>query len=261
MKKKASIIMSILFSLCFVGCNAVGSGKISSPESETNKSSVSQGNFMETKESESTNNKNSSIGTKEGENESIYIHVFTKEEMKTEPEIEEYDFKKAQKLGEVQELQGMLPGASEGTWYIVVIEGVEYYYGKYDSQEIEDMTLYGYAIIDDQHALANGLSVGMTENDVLEQYPNMAVIDFEGNDIYKKVTGYLGWNGTAYPRSYAGMDSNWEYDGEYYEWTNQFDYVMVADIDIGEDTLPRYVALLMKNKAVAAITFYYPTAG
>lgn len=225
MKKKAAVLMSILFSLCLVGCSVEG-------ESEA-----------------------------DSKNEPISMHVFTKEDMDITPEIEEYSFKEAQELGKVQKLQGTLPGASEGTWYIVAIEGVEYYYGKYASQNPEDITLYGYAIINGQHALANGLSVGMAENDVLGQYPDMAVIDFEGNAIYEKVTGYLGWNGTAYPRSYAGMDSSWEYDGEYYEWTDQFDYAMIADIKIEEDTLPMYVALLMKDKAVAAITFYYPTAG
>jgi hypothetical protein len=58
------------------------------------------------------------------------------------------------------------------------------------------------------------------------------------------------------------MDDEWDYDGEDYYWENQFDYIMLADIDLGtDDTLPSYVGLLMKDDTVSAITFYYPTAG
>lgn len=98
--------------------------------------------------------------------------------------------------------------------------------------------------------------------EIREQYPDMAVMDFEGNYLDKKVTGHQGWNGSAYPRSYVGMDEDWEYDGKDYKWTDRFDCVMIADIDPGtEDELPVYLALLVKDDVVAAITFYYPTAG
>lgn len=53
----------------------------------------------------------------------------------------------------------------------------------------------------------------------------------------------------------------WEYNGKDYKWSNQFDCIMIADIDLGEtDTLPVYLGLLVKDEKVAAITFYYPTA-
>ena len=58
------------------------------------------------------------------------------------------------------------------------------------------------------------------------------------------------------------MDVDFEYKGEDYFWINQFEYIMVADIDFGKsDGLPRYVALLMTGDTIAAITFYCPTAG
>lgn len=155
----------------------------------------------------------------------------------------------------------MLPGTSEGTWYIIVIEGIEYYFGKYDFQEPKDTCLFGYSIISNQYVLSNGLSVGMTADDILKLYPNMAVMDFEGNDMYQKVTGHQGWNPVSYPRSYVGMDDDWEYNDKIYYWENQFDYVMIGDIDSGTvDSLPVYIGLFIKDNIVTAITFFHPTA-
>ena len=58
------------------------------------------------------------------------------------------------------------------------------------------------------------------------------------------------------------MDDEWDYKGEDYYWENQFDYIMIADINLGNyDTLPLYVGLLIKDDEVSAITFYNPTAG
>lgn len=36
---------------------------------------------------------------------------------------------------------------------------------------------------------------------------------------------------------------------------------MIAEVEQPLDTLPVYVALMMKDDIVSAITFYYPTAG
>lgn len=194
--------------------------------------------------------------------QSVPVHVFSEDDMLLSPEITEYNFKTAQQTGNVQKLEGMLPGSDEGTWYIVEIEGIEYYYGKYDEQEEKETVLFGYSIISDQYSLANGISVGMTKEELLLDYPDMAVTDFEGNCLGQEVSGYQGWNGILYPRSYIGMDREWEYGGKDYIWTDQFEYVMIADIDLGEsDMLPKYVALLMKDDTVAAITFFNPTAG
>lgn len=200
------------------------------------------------------------------------IHNFEQDEVLIAPEILEYSFEEAVKIGEVQELDGVLPGADLGTWYTVTIEGVEYYYGRYgeipsyySKYDIawEEYQLFGWSIVNDTYELANGIKIGMKEENILEQYPDMAVIDFEDNSIYGIDYGFMGWNGIAYPRSYEGMDSNWDYQGnDYYKWTDQFDYIMVADINFNTiDILPQYLGLLIKDNTVAAITFYYPTAG
>lgn len=189
----------------------------------------------------------------------VKIHVFTQEDMAVTPEIKEYDFAAAQEVGITEELQGWLPGTAEGTWYVIEIDGIEYYYRKYDYSE--DITLFGYSIISDRYSLANGITVGMKQEEILAEYPDMAVMDFEDNYLQREVTGHHGWNNVAYPRSYIDMDDEWDYNGEDYYWEDQFDYIMIADIDLGTyDTLPIYVGLLMKEDTVSAITFYYPTA-
>ncbi|MCH5333632.1 MAG: M56 family metallopeptidase [Agathobacter sp.] len=197
----------------------------------------------------------------------LLIYNFQQEDVAVIPEVPKYSYEDAVQSGEVWKIDGMFPAMGTGTWYIVDVDGVEYYYGKNDTSDPENNDyeayfLYGWSIVDDSYELANGIKVGMKESEILEQYPNMAVIDFEGNFIYDKVTGFMGWNGGCYPHSYVGMDSDWNYEGKDYLWTDQFDYIMIADIDLnGADALPIYLGLLIKDHVVAAITFYYPTVG
>ena len=197
----------------------------------------------------------------------LTIYSFQQEDIAVIPEVQEYSYEDAVQKGEVWEIDGMFPATGTGTWYIVNIDGVEYYYGGHGTLDPENnyydkYFLYGWSIVDDSYELANGIKVGMNESEILKQYPNMAVIDFEGNFIYDKVTRFMGWNGGLYPNSYVGMDSDWNYGGKDYSWTDQFDYIMIADIDLNNvETLPIYLGLLIKNHVVAAITFYYPTAG
>ncbi|MBD5479676.1 MAG: hypothetical protein HDR14_10365 [Lachnospiraceae bacterium] len=196
------------------------------------------------------------------ENEPAMIQTFTESDVAVIPVIEEYDFAAAKGMGSMQQIRGMLPGTGEGVWYMVSIDGVEYYYGKYDHTDAEGADYFGYAIFSSSYSRQNGISVGMTMEEVLEKYPNMAVMNFDGSYLDKEVTGHQGWNPIAYPRSYVGMDADWDYAGKDYQWSDQFDCIMIADIDLGaEDTLPLYLALMVKDHAVAAITFYYPTAG
>lgn len=192
------------------------------------------------------------------ENLSI-IQVFTPEEIEVTPKIAEYDYESACELGEVSQMRGMLPGMGEGTWYSIEIDGVEYFYATYDyfPNKIE---LFEYAIVSDEYSLANGMSVGMTKSELLERYANMAIEDTEGNTL-NGMTGYMGWSNAWYPRSFIGMEEEWNYGEEKnYHWDSQFDYIMIADVEQEPDTLPLSVALMMKDDVVAAITFYYPTA-
>ena len=88
----------------------------------------------------------------------------------------------------------------------------------------------------------------------------MAIQDMEDN-ILNGVIGCLGWNPAAYPRSRVCMDEKLGYvDRKDYCWADQFDYMIIANVEQPLDTLPIYVALMMKDDTVSAITFYYPTA-
>lgn len=191
--------------------------------------------------------------------EPISVQVFTLEDVEVVPEIAQYDYEDACGRGEIHQLYGLLPGASEGTWYTITIAGVEYYYAGYDGFP-DKVELMGYAIVSDEYSLENGISVGMTKSEVLKRCPAMAILDTEGNTL-NEVAGHMGWNPSAYPRSSLGMDEKWEYVGKQdYDWANQFDYIMVAEVEQAQDSLPLYVALMMEGDAVSAITFYYPTA-
>ena len=55
----------------------------------------------------------------------------------------------------------------------------------------------------------------------------------------------MRWNRTAYPQN----------------WTDEFDYMLVAEIEDNIDNLPQVLALMIKGESVQAITIYAPTAG
>ncbi len=190
----------------------------------------------------------------------VNIQILTPEDVKVTPEIVEYDYESACKTGEVRQMRGLLPGMGEGIWYTVTVDGVEYYYARYDDSA-DKTELFGYAIVSAEYSLANGISVGMTKKEVIELCPAMAMLDTEGNAL-NEVVGHMGWNSVTYPHSSIGMDEKLEYvDGKDYYWENQFDYIMIADVEQTPDSLPLYAALMMKDDAVSALTFYYPTAG
>ncbi len=187
------------------------------------------------------------------------IQLFTLEEVQVTPQITEYDYESACELGEELQMRGMLPGAGEGIWHTIEIDGVEYFYGTYDSSP-DKTELLEYAIVSEKYSLENGISVGMTKSELLARYPNMRIEDTERN-LSDSIADWIWWNNTAYPRSPIGLDEEWNYGGEeYYYWDSQFDYIMIGDIEQEPDTLPLSVALMMKDDIVKAITFYYPTA-
>lgn len=169
------------------------------------------------------------------------------------PEIGSLSYEEAAGRGVVEEYDdeagGMLPGLDSGTWYSVMVGGVEYFYGKPDGKfdgkpdEGQDQSdggyeLYSWAVWDDSHRLANGLKVGMTRDEVLAVCPNLRTIGFEPE-------GFPTWNGTAYPD----------------HWTDAFDEIMIANIEDGVENPPVFLALMMKDDKVLAITKYLPTAG
>ncbi|MBP3610123.1 MAG: hypothetical protein J6J42_07305 [Lachnospiraceae bacterium] len=189
------------------------------------------------------------------------IQVFLPEEVAVVPKVVFYDFEEVSENNIYHQIYGLLPGLAFGNWYTVRINGVEYYYALADHRQTEPAYFYGYSLIDENYSLANGISVGMTVEEILDLYPNVAIVNFDNEFIGEKVWRFAGWNGIAYPYSPIDFDPNYKYNNQDYDWTNQFDYIIAADIQRPADTLPIHLGLLIKDNKIAAITFYYPTAG
>lgn len=126
-------------------------------------------------------------------------------------------------------------GDADGTWRSLVQDGVEYMYGPNPSEG--DYVFSSWALRDGSHVLANGLKVGLTEDEALAICPSMVRIGFDGE-------GYPAWNGKCYPLT----------------WTDEFHYMLVANIEDNEDNLPIFLGLMIKDGKVCAITKYAPTA-
>lgn len=188
------------------------------------------------------------------------LHSFKQEEVASVPEVQIYSFENAKELGQSWEICGFASGDS-ATWHIIEIEGVEYFYVEHVKNGQMVTELYNYAILGEQYSLANGFRVGDPVEEIFTRYPNMAKIYFQ-DDYITSLKGCLGWSGTTYPHSHVGWDENYEYvDGDY-NWTNQFDYAIVGNVVRDNDIeAPLYVALLVKDEFVEAITFYSPTDG
>lgn len=155
------------------------------------------------------------------------------------PEMELLTYEEAENRGTVREWEDeMLPGAGLGVWNSVTVDGVTYFYGKYDHGEKEDYALFSWVLQDDSRQLANGLKVGMSRQEALKVCPQMVQIGFEGE-------GWPAWNGNAYPD----------------DWTDMFDDILIANIENQKEDPPVFLALMMKSDQVVAITQYEPTAG
>lgn len=90
------------------------------------------------------------------ENEFTMIQIFMESDVSVFPAIGEYNFRTDKDKGLMRELRGVLPCVAEGFWYIVLIDGVEYYYAKYDPKDSEKADYFGYAIFSNEYSLQNG---------------------------------------------------------------------------------------------------------
>lgn len=187
------------------------------------------------------------------------VQVFTKNEMvATNPVPDYYTLDALSEQGTVRTVKGILPGAAPGTWYIAANRGVVYYWGCYDGQSVEDAELYSYAIFNEDYPLANGIKVGMSKEEILDLYPDMACVEIKGETYEEDSAWNLGFVGVCYPHSLSGDDENLNYQGKkYWRWQEQFEECLLAEI-AGETRQGRALALalMIRNDKVEAITFY-----
>ena len=188
------------------------------------------------------------------------LHSFKQAEVACVPEVQIHSFENAKELGQSWEIYGSASG-TPATWHIIEIEGIEYFYVEHELNGQMVTELYNYAISGEQYSLANGIRVGDPAEEIFTRYPNMAKIYFQ-DEYITLPKGCLGWSGATYPHSNVGWDENYEYINGDYNWTNQFDYAIVGNVVRDNDIeAPLYVALLVKDEFVVAITFYSPTDG
>ncbi len=255
MRKKCISLLVILVGVACIGCNSSKSSNSTNSGDGTAITQVLERNSITTQPSSTVI---------EEQQEPLPLHIFAKEEVEVIPAVPKYEFSEACQLGKLQKIEGDMPGTGLGTWYTVEIDGVEYYYAEYEtySGAEKEVVWYGYSVISDTYSLQNGIKVGMSMEELLELYPGVAVIDVENGGAKNNVKCGMGWNNTAYPHSYMGTDSSWDYNGVDYRWENQFDEILIADTDyLTEYGLPFSIAFLIKDDVIAAFTFYYPTAG
>lgn len=192
------------------------------------------------------------------------VQVFAKNEVLATNPVPAYTLNQLQTIGTVRTMQGVLPGAAFGTWYMAEWQGIAYYFACPEGEDDKQAELYSYAIFSNEYPLANGIQVGMTKEEVLALYPELTEV------VITEETGYLesesssfGFDTSCYPRSYSGNDEKLDYmDKKVLYWHDQFDGCLLAKID-GETRNGRAMALalMLKNNQVEAITFYCQNDG
>lgn len=191
-------------------------------------------------------------------------HIFAKNDVLATNPVPAYTLAQLQQLGTVRTVQGILPGAAYGTWYIAAYQGVVYYFGCLEEKEETQAKLYSYAIFSEDYPLANGIQVGMTKEEILALYPDMAEILITKETAYPENESFsLTFVSDCYPRSYSDEDATLNYqDSTVWFWHDQFDSCLLAEID-GETHSGRAMALalMLKNNQVSAITFYCTNDG
>ncbi len=215
--------------------------------------------FLTTPKKETGSGLELPIGVGETDNNLTSTHVFERNEVTlTKPVPDYYTLDALMKIGTIRTIQGILPGASPGTWYIAENRGIVYYFGCPEGKSTENAELYSYAVFDEEYPLANGIKVGMSKEEILARYPNMAIAKINGESYEENQAWDLGFDGNCYPHSHSGDDAYLNYQGkEYWHWQDQFDYCLLAEID-GETRQGRAMALalMMREDKVEAITFY-----
>lgn len=162
---------------------------------------------------------------------------------------------KALTYDEALDVGGEVTDVTEGTfagsgavWYTVRAEGTEYFFREVTAPgetPALSRTAENYAVVGSEYALKCGIKVGTAVEEVLRMYPDMAETDLSDGESswLDKYACYGFHEGAGYPNG----------------WKGQFDSALLANVEYGEE-LPLYLALMIKEDKVAAITFYYPTA-
>ncbi|HKM34773.1 MAG TPA: hypothetical protein VJY54_08530 [Lachnospiraceae bacterium] len=181
--------------------------------------------------------------------ESTSLHLFTLDEVTYTPEISDYSSMDLVDIPTETIYENGIFAGSPCSWQAFEENGIYYMFAVFEEQEIG---FTQYVILSDEYTAPCGIKVGMSEDEVLNLYPNISVVNFDGEWI----AGYnssLGFNGSGFPREY-------DIDGKRFNWYEQYDHCMLAEVETGEE-MPYYMVMFVKDNKIMGICFEYPTAG
>lgn len=130
--------------------------------------------------------------------------------------------------------------ALQDYWYTLTLDGIKYFTpGSLDEPWYKPITL---AIISSDYSLSCGISVGSTEKELLELFPSLEKSNVKGTET-------------------EGLGHFFRIDQFPNSFLEEYDYALSAFMDKGTtDALPTWIAFLIKEEKVQAITVYLPTA-
>ena len=135
----------------------------------------------------------------------------------------------------------------EGYQYTITLDGIGYYFYS-DSAPEQNHQAWNVYILSPDYPLSGGAKVGMTVEELLTLYPELAKSSMDYDDPL--------FNAKYGPRMVAFRDDQFPES-----FLNKYDYAYTAYLNKGRDGLPVCIAFLIKNNRVGAITVYMPTAG
>ncbi len=134
----------------------------------------------------------------------------------------------------------------EGSHYIITLDGIGYYFYS-NSAPKDNHHAWNVYLLSPDYPLSGGVKVGMTEQELLALYPDLAKTTLSGDDpAFNGAYGsdWFAFRNDQFPESFL----------------KEYEYAYVAYLDKERDGLPVCIAFLMANGQVSAITEYMPTA-
>lgn len=134
-----------------------------------------------------------------------------------------------------------------GRFYTVSLDGIEYFFLGEDASTRDDRAWH-LAITTPDYPLSGGAKAGMTTEELLALYPDLAKTE-------------LDWDDIVFQALYGPSMFNFRDDQFPESFLAKYDYAYTAYLEKGHDGLPVCIAFLIKGDSVSAITVYMPTAG
>ncbi len=133
-----------------------------------------------------------------------------------------------------------------GMFYTISFNGIEYFFVG-DQSSSRDDRAWHLAITSPDYPLSGGAKAGMTTEELLALYPDLAKTE-------------LDWDDVIFQALYGPSMFNFRDDQFPASFLKKYDYAYTAYLEKGHDGLPVCIAFLIKDTTVSAITVYMPTA-